>query len=217
MLITLSGLDGSGKSTLIEALGSALKAKNHVVVVRHMTRDVGVYAVAWALLNLPRGARGTKGNLPAPPGKGGERPAGFRQRLRRAVVWNKSLRRLLYLPDLLLFQLFRFYVERVRHGILIMDRYFYDTLVDVAGPDAWTWARLLVSITPTPSIAVLLDVPPELAFRRKGEFSVDYLTRRREDYRRVFQWVPSAVVMQPEDLDRTTADLERLVAQCSRR
>lgn len=216
MLITLSGLDGSGKSTVIEALGSALKAKNHVVVVRHMTRDVGVYAVAWALLNLPRGAPGAGGNVPAPR-KRGERPAGFRQRLRRAVVWNKSLRRLLYLPDLLIFQVLRFYVERVRHGVLIMDRYFYDTLVDIAGPHAWTWARLLVSITPTPSIAVLLDVPPELAFGRKGEFSVDYLTRRWEDYRRVFQWVPSAVILQPEDLDRTTADLERLVAQRTRR
>ena len=44
MLITFSGLDGAGKSTLIEWLRVALEAQRHRVAVLHLEHNVGVYA-----------------------------------------------------------------------------------------------------------------------------------------------------------------------------
>ncbi|HEU5262475.1 MAG TPA: hypothetical protein VFU41_13745, partial [Gemmatimonadales bacterium] len=46
MLITVSGLDGAGKSTLIGGLRAALERHGHTVAVLHMNDDVGVYAYA---------------------------------------------------------------------------------------------------------------------------------------------------------------------------
>ena len=213
MLITLSGLDGSGKTTLIQALRSALETRNHAVVVCHMNHDIGLFAAAQAVRRRlsRRGTRLAPG-APPPAPRAGEPGPDFLRRLRYALVWNKPLRRVLYLGDLLIFLLFRFYVERVRGRVLIMDRYFYDTLVDVTGPRGGRWARLLARITPTPSVPVLLDVSPEEAFARKREYSVEYLARRSAAYRSVFDRLPSAVVIDPRDVSRAAADLGSLVA-----
>jgi thymidylate kinase len=212
MLITFSGLDGSGKSTLIRTVRCALEAEGTGVVVCHMTYDVGLFALAIGARNLIRRAAG---------GTAGRRKlavdprildSGWK-RLRYAIVWNRTLRRIIYLADLVLFAGYRLYVERLRRRVLIMDRYFYDTLVDVAGPGSWGWARVLAWITPDPDLALLLDTGPEEAFARKGEYSVDYLARRWSAYQRVFGWVRSAVVLDNRDLARATGEITRLVAQ----
>jgi hypothetical protein len=214
MLITFSGLDGAGKSTLIRSLKMALEARNTAVVVCHMNHDIGVYAAGQAIRDrLFRSRRATR----VVPAGGAQRNGETRelrstwQRLRYFILWNKPGRRLLYPLDLLIFALFRLYVERLRRSVLIMDRYFYDTLVDVAGPHSWGWVRLLARITPTPNVAVLLDTSPEVAYARKGEHSVGYLARRAVAYKRVFGWVPSALVIGNSDPARTAQELTRIL------
>ena len=172
MLITFSGLDGAGKSTLTRLLKERLEREGAAVTVAHMYRDVGVYAFcksALERLTRRRGARGVWGGVA------------------RGLAWNKALRVAAYPLDLLLFLAYRLYVERLRGRVLIMDRYFYDTLVDVsAGGRAGRAARLLARLTPLPSVPVLLDISAGQAFARKGEHTVAYLERRREAYVRVF-------------------------------
>src|SRR5918997_7233073 len=51
MLITFSGLDGAGKSTLIERLRKKLEAQDRRGPVFHMYRHVGLYACARFLLS----------------------------------------------------------------------------------------------------------------------------------------------------------------------
>ncbi len=216
MLITFSGLDGSGKSTLIGTLKSALEAKDTEVVVCHMTYDVGLLAAAMGIRDRLRRLRSGEAGRPGGTATRPVEPHNLEsrwKRLRYAVVWNKPCRRLFYLVDLVIFAAFRFYVERLRGRVLIMDRYFYDTLVDVAGPRSWGWARALAWLTPTPNLPVLLDTSPEVAFARKREFSVEYLTRRSAAYRRVFGWVRSAVVLNNMDLTLSTGELARLVVE----
>jgi thymidylate kinase len=74
-----------------------------------------------------------------------------------------------------------------------MDRYFYDTLVDLATASVRLRTSRLLAVTPTPDLAVLLDVAPEEAFARKHEYSVEYLARRADAYRALFPRIPSAV------------------------
>ncbi|HEV3469109.1 MAG TPA: hypothetical protein VG148_07290 [Pyrinomonadaceae bacterium] len=177
MLITFSGLEGAGKTTLIGLLKPSLERRGVRVRVSHMYRDVGLLAIGRAALRrLGRGRDGAAGG-PARGAPAG--PAG-------GLVWNGTLRSFVYPLDLLIFVLYRAYVERVRGNVLIMDRYFYDTLADLGAAGRPRVARLLARLTPTPSVPVLLDISPAEAFARKGEHTISFLEPRREVYRRVF-------------------------------
>ena len=214
MLITFSGLDGAGKSTLIDFLQGALERQRRQVVVLHLNDQVGVYAALRWLRDRARGRRVDElaPGAPDPRSQKLQRaPArGWRGRLgrlRTGLLWNKPLRRVLYPIDLLVFFCYRAYLEKVRGRVLIMDRYFYDTLVDVANGRDHLWSRLLERLTPRPTVPVFLDITPEESFRRKREFSIEYLRARSEAYHHMFARVPGAVRIVNDDLAQTQAAL----------
>ena len=210
MLITLSGLDGAGKSTLIEWLRSALQEHGYGVAVLHMNDDVGVYAYVRRgrdrLLRL-LGRTVPRRSAARPPGARG----GALRRVRNAVVWGHALRRCIYPIDLLIVALRRLYLERLTKRVLVMDRYFYDTLVDLSNGGPRRGNRLLEMLTPTPDVPVLLDVPPERAFGRKGEYSVDYLERRWTAYQAVFGRVAGCVRLPDTEPQTARASLWQVV------
>src|SRR5256885_5589320 len=134
MLITFSGLDGAGKSTLVRWLQQTLERQNRRVVVFHMNDHVGVYAYL-------RRLRDRLGGAPPRSGTGGG--GGALHRVRDALLWGKLLRRVIYPLDLLLFLAYRLYHEFIRRRGGIMGRYFYDTLVGVADGRHWRPPRVL--------------------------------------------------------------------------
>src|SRR5437763_14427026 len=128
MLITFSGLDGAGKSTLVRWLQQTLEREHRRVVVFHMNDHVGVYAYLRRLRNQLGGA-------PPPPRSGGadgaRAPTPLR-RVRDALPWGKLLRRVISPLALMLFPVYRLYHEPIPRRVLIIDRYISDTLVAVA-------------------------------------------------------------------------------------
>lgn len=204
MLITLSGLDGAGKSTLIQSLRAALAERGVPVVVRHGDRDIGVYAVLRRVRALFGGAAPQRSSVasdsPAPS-------------VRDALVWNKVVRRLLYPIDVALLLCYRLYIEAIQGRVLVLDRYLYDTLVDV-----WSgtvggrlWVRALKLITPTPTVAVLVGTRPEEAYARKQEYSLPYLRNRWEAYREVFAWVKNGSELRNDHFAGARDNLQHLV------
>jgi len=219
MLITFSGLDGAGKSTLIEWLRTALEEQQQPVVVLHLEHDLGVYASArWLRDGLEHLVRGGRSNGVAALGaasiagpQGGA--AMLARRIRNALVWSKIIRRLIYPVDVLVFLCYRAYFEGIQRRVLIMDRYFYDILVDVSSGQRWGWIRLLKLITPTPTLPVLLDIGPEEAYARKGEYSVEYLQNRWAAYREVFPWVRAGVRLRNDDPVTARTALRQIVLE----
>ena len=222
MLITFSGLDGAGKSTLIDWLQRELESKNRRVAVFHMNDHIGLYAylrfVRDGLLGSRRQEDASVRTEPERASNGrrglaalGQRVRPAARRVRNAVVWNRHLRRFIYPIDLLVFLCYRFYVEKVERRVLIMDRYFYDTLVDVADGRRWFWIRVLNRLTPTPEVAIYLDITPEESFARKGEYTVEYLRRRWLAYRTVFPWIPTSVMLENYDFDTSKEVLQQVV------
>lgn len=225
MLITFSGLDGAGKSTLTAFLQRELAQRRLSSVIYHMNRQVGLYAYLRLVRNLvaaspnPAPSEWTQPQATSPgvPARHARRqPPRQRARaalvaVRNALVWNKWIRRALYPVDLVVFLCYRLYVERIRRHVLIMDRYFYDTLVDVSDGQRWLGVRLLKLITPTPDVAVYIDVEPEVAFARKGEYTIEYLRRRHERYRTVFTWIRPRLTLASGDLAASQAALREAV------
>lgn len=219
VLITFSGLDGAGKSTLIDFLSTTLQGRQQPVAVLHLNDQVGVYALLRAVRDRMRGGRpeSLAPGAPDPKSQKLQRPAprglrGALSRLRTVLLWNKPLRRLLYPLDLMIFACYRAWLERVQGRVLIMDRYFYDTLVDVTNGERGLWTRLLERLTPRPTVPVFLDITPEESYRRKREFTIEYLRRRSDAYRRVFDRVPGALRLVNDDLERTKAALMRAIS-----
>ncbi|PYP42099.1 MAG: hypothetical protein DMD43_04155 [Gemmatimonadetes bacterium] len=210
-LITFSGLDGAGKTTLIEWLRADLERQRKPVTVLHLNDHVGIYASARALRDRL---------LRRPPSDGPPRmePSGtLLGRLRDALLWSKVLRRLLYPADLLIFLCYRVYVEKLKRRILIMDRYFYDTLVDVTAGQDWRrrglWPRLLARLTPRPDLPILLEITAEEAFARKGEYTVEYLRDREIAYHRVFPWVRAPLRLPAGELEAAKGVLARTMRE----
>jgi thymidylate kinase len=239
MLISFSGLDGAGKSTLIAWLQAHLEQQGVRVAVFHMNDHIGIHAYARMLRDAvlrgrnrlharsktngrPAAKHSANGNTPEAAARRDARsstPTGRWQstakRIHDAIVWNHALRTALYPLDLLIFLLYRAWFERVRQRVVIMDRYFYDTLVDLSASRSARTLRLLQRLTPTPALAVLLDISPEESFARKGEYSVPYLRRRHVAYHQVLPRVSTHLVVHNDDFTTTRCVLSMALRQRS--
>lgn len=221
MLITISGLDGSGKSTLIADLKESLERQHRKVAVSHMNYDVGLYSLVRSLARKTSTSgsndNGLENHAPRELARESHVKSGM-ARLRYKLAWNKSLRLLVYPLDVIFFLAYRVYVEQVRQQVLIMDRYFYDTVVDLTGAQETLRTRLLSWLTPTPNLSIYLDCDPETAFVRKQEYSVDYLKHRRHSYLKLISALPRMLVVSTDqDLEATRLSFaiavrERMVA-----
>jgi len=167
LLITFSGIDGSGKSTQIKLLMDYLQQEGQKPVYL-WTR--GGYTPLFE--RLKRLLRRVARRIVPPPGNNPQ----------RAQAFNKKWVRQLWLGIALLDLLWIYGVQvrywRWRGRVVVCDRYLWDTLVDFhlyfyeEHVERWWLWRLLVRLTPQPDAAFLLLVPVEEAVRRlnlKGE------------------------------------------------
>jgi thymidylate kinase len=221
MLITISGLDGAGKTTLAHCLRARLEPQNRRVVVLHMYYQMGTYAFLRALrswiVGSPRRTNGSpKENWVSFTHNEFGRPQRLKimiHRLAKTIIWNKSVRRCVYLLDLIIFLIYRLKIEMIKKQVLIMDRYFYDKLVDLSD-DRGFYNRFLAMLTPTPTLPIYLDITPQEADARKREQSLKYLTRRWVAYHNIFPQLPGSVVLAGNnDLNANVSNLERIVRE----
>lgn len=191
LLVSVSGIDGSGKSLQVERLREVFE-----------TCDTRVRCV-WARGASSRGVgtviRAGKGVLAAGGGDAAsqatEEPArseAERYRERRRKLRNPFVRwvfSMVYAVDLKMKYVLKVRMLLAFGYVVICDRYVYDALVDFAlysGTDA---ARppfalnLMRVMVPRPRVAVVLDVEPDEALRRKpDEGATDHLTEARAMY-----------------------------------
>jgi thymidylate kinase len=220
MFITFSGLDGSGKTTLIGSLKTALEQRNYRVTALTMYGQVSLYGIIRLVREWIIG--GAEKTLPEKLEKheilAGQNfssdetiPYGRFQRLIANIFRGNAIKRCAFVFDLFILLVFRLYLERVKNHIFILDRYFYDFLADVADGRRWLYIRAFLSVTPTPDVPIFIDISPDEAFSRKGEYSVAHLERRHTIYMKIFQWVRNPVFIQNDDLEKTKGRIEKTV------
>ncbi|HUS19736.1 MAG TPA: hypothetical protein VMZ25_08805 [Terriglobales bacterium] len=201
MLISFSGLDGSGKSTQIAALRQLLASRGLTVKTLAFWDDV-VLGKRWREVFVHKVYKSEKGI--GAPGKPVER------RDKNVRKWYLSLaRHLLYTIDAV--NLVRV-ISRVRAekpNVIIMDRYIYDELANLPlrNPLTRAFVKLVHAMVPQPEIAYLLDVDVEAARVRKPEYPVDFMHRCRIAYFELDRMLGNMTVIPAASLSEATDEV----------
>jgi thymidylate kinase len=191
ILISFSGLDGSGKTTQITALLEAAAQLGLPTRLINFWDDVVVGTrFRQAFVHTVFGSEQGVGA----PGKPVER----RDKNVRAGYLT-LMRHLLYLADALHLRMVLF---RARHSgarVIVIDRYLYDELTNLPleHPFCRAYASLLAWIAPRPDLAFLLDAEPDLARARKPEYSLNFMCLSRRSYFRLAQLLGYITVVPP--------------------
>jgi len=196
MLISISGVDGSGKSTYGEALFDTVRfceLKSQYYWSRVGSSDfLKPFAkVAKYFYHLKRGKGGS------------EKKADFTQEAqRRKDLFGKSkLLRILGLNILLVEMVWQYFfqvaIPLLRKKVVICDRYIYDTFVDVVvrygvemdSPEGKWFAKMLEALTPKPDLAYILQISFEDACQRKqvAEEEYDFIKEQIRQYDKIIQ------------------------------
>jgi len=176
LLVSFSGLDGSGKTTQITnaraelaalGLSDRLLAFWDNVVVGCRYREGFVHKVYKSEIGV--GAPGKPVN----------------RRDKNVRKWYLSLARHgLYLMDALHLCWVVAMAQREGADVVIFDRYIYDELANLplSNPLTRAYVRLVDALVPRPDIAFLLDADPVAANARKPEYPVDFMRENRARY-----------------------------------
>jgi len=177
LLISFSGVDGSGKSTQIDNLRSALHAAGLSTTLLAFWDNVvvGVKYREGFVHKVYKSERGI-----GAPGK----PVNRRDKNMRG--WHLTLvRHFLYLLDAI--NLRRIVARAKKNSgadVVILDRYIYDELsnLNLSNPFSRAFVKFVHGFVPRPDIAYLLDADPVAAYARKPEYPVEFMKKCRRAY-----------------------------------
>lgn len=195
--ITLSGVDGSGKSTQLELLRSMLEARDFQVASFH--------AVSFSLVETVRARLF------------GSRSAGRSGGVTKTTELGLFFRKCFLLVDLLRFRRFCRRLEKRGTDYLISDRSFYDSFINIAflgGTSLDTaFIRFAFRHTVRPDVACYLRVTPERVMERvrPPEQGLQYLKDKTSLFEEATQRFGLTVIDADQDIDRVAEDIRSLI------
>lgn len=173
-LITISGLDGSGKSTQIEMLKTYLEAQGKKVFYFHaiefgMAKKITDFRLKYCL--ICRLLNSCKTSNP-------------HKSVTKANFLQIILRRIFLMIDLWRFKSLRAKLQKDGYDYILSDRYFHDTVVNIyflRGSDKKIRCEDKVV---RPDAAIYLDADSEniMSRERKPDQGVEYLQKKKEIY-----------------------------------
>ncbi|MFK8039671.1 MAG: hypothetical protein AB8B74_15370 [Crocinitomicaceae bacterium] len=176
-IITLSGVDGAGKSTVLSRVHEQLQTqfRKEVVLLRHRP------AILPILSAVKHGGS-----------KKAEKKAS--ERLPRTGTNNSklssSLRFAYYYTDYLIGQLYVFFKYIIRGKIVLYDRYYFDFIADCERSNIRLnkkVIRTLYAFVAKPKLNILLWADAKVIYKRKQELEPETITRLTQDYKKLFK------------------------------
>jgi len=199
LLISFSGLDGSGKSTQISNLVRALHDSGYRTKQLAFWDNV-VVATRYREGFVHKAYKSQRGI--GAPGKPVER------RDKNVRRWYLTLaRHLLYFVDAVNLRFVVGSARRSGASVVILDRYIYDELANLplSSPLTRAYVRFVNWMVPRPDVAYLLDADPEAARARKPEYPVDFMRECRGAYKNLASIVGGITIIPPLELEAAKA------------
>lgn len=198
-LVSFSGIDGSGKTTQIDAVLAWLRDAGLRVRLLRFWDDIAVLGhlretMSHTLFKSEKG----EGSSDKP----------VQRRDKNVRTWYMTTARLfLYLLDAARLAWVVATTSRTDADVVVFDRYLYDELanLDLGNSVARAYTRLLLKLVPRPDIAFLLDADPVQARARKPEYPLDFLYSNRASYLALVALADGMTVIAPlaaEDVTR---------------
>ena len=181
MLVTLSGVDGSGKTQHARALENAFELCD--IRAHYVWSRSGSSRLTDAFVGL---AKSVLRRPPSAPGSTQEQRASGRREMARSPLVRQVWTALVCL-DLIWQYAGRVGLPLLRGRVVICDRYTYDAIADLAamsGRAGGFWPRLLIALSPKPALRYLISVPAVVvAARRQDEqLSEDSISQQAAVY-----------------------------------
>ena len=205
VVVTFSGIDGAGKSTLIERLRSRLQQEGRRVLLLSFWDDVAVLQRfrEFASCNLLGGDSGV--GTPDKP---------VQRRDKNVQSRFMTLARLLmYLLDAARLRAVVAGARVTGAEVIFFDRYLYDEVANLPlrRSFACTYARLLLWLAPKPELACLVDADPVVAQRRKPEYPLEFLRHNRDSYLKVRELTSDMTLIPPAGPEDGNVVLQHLL------
>lgn len=191
LLISFSGVDGSGKSTQIEHLRNCLHAAGLKTKLLAFWDDVVVgckYREAF-VHTVYESEKGV--GVPDKP---------VHRKDKNIRAWYLTLARHgLYLADAAHLRTVVRRAFKSGADVIIMDRYIYDELANLPLVNAAsrTFVDFVQGIAPKPDIAYLLDADPQAARARKPEYPVEFMQESRRAYHQLATMLRGLTIIRP--------------------
>lgn len=210
VIVSFSGIDGSGKSTQIESLCKRLEEAGLQV------RLITFWDEVATLKKIREGAgnkvfRGDEGVGTV------EKPINRRDKNIRTPLMT-VVRLLLYLLDAVSLRKVTKAALKSRADVVIFDRYLYDEFanLNLQNRAFRRYARWTMKLVPKSNVSFVLDGDPIEARARKPEYPLDFLQFNRVSFLTLGKIFSGITVIPPMPIDDVKAEIDKNLAESFR-
>jgi len=211
VIVSFSGIDGSGKSTQIESLCKRLEEAGLQV------RLITFWDEVATLKKIREGAgnkvfRGDEGVGTV------EKPINRRDKNIRTPLMT-VVRLLLYLLDAVSLRKVTKAALKSQADVVIFDRYLYDEFanLNLQNRAFRRYARWTMKLVPKSNVSFVLDGDPIEARARKPEYPLDFLQFNRVSFLTLGKIFSGITVIPPMPIDDVKAEIDKNLAESFRR